>query len=82
MGGAKDKDGKKATDVPGKLAVTTSVPCAILLDGVNTGMTSPATLSVAAGHHSIRLIAATQHINKQVGVDVTAKKTTRVNETF
>jgi PEGA domain len=70
------------TDVPGKVAVTTSVPCAILLDGTNTGMTTPATLSVAAGHHSIRLIAATQHINKQVGVDVTAKKTTRVNETF
>lgn len=76
------KDAKKATDVPGKLAVTTSVPCAILLDGTNTGMTTPATLSVAAGHHSIRLIAATQHINKQVGVEVTAKKTTRVNETF
>jgi hypothetical protein len=82
MSGSKDKDGKKAADVPGKLAVTTSVPCAILLDGTNTGMTTPATLSVAAGHHSIRLIAATQHINKQVGVEVTAKKTTRVNETF
>ncbi|MEO8844015.1 MAG: hypothetical protein ABI591_11240 [Kofleriaceae bacterium] len=80
MGGTKDS--KKASDVPGKLAVTTSVPCAILLDGANTGMTSPATFSVAAGHHSIRLIAATQHINKQVGVDVTAKKTTRVNQTF
>lgn len=75
------KAGKK-TDVSGKVAITTSVPCAILLDGANTGMTTPATLLVAAGHHSIRLIAATQHINKQVGVDVTAKKTTRVNETF
>jgi hypothetical protein len=76
------KDGKKAADVPGKLAVTSSVPCAILLDGANTGMTTPATLSVAAGPHSLRLIAATQHINKQVAVEVTAKKTTRVNETF
>jgi len=80
LGGS--KDAKKATDVPGKLAVTTSVPCAILLDGANTGMTTPATLSVAAGHHSLRLIAATQHINRQLVVDVTAKKTTRVDETF
>jgi hypothetical protein len=73
---------KKGSDVPGKVAVSASVPCAILLDGANTGMTSPATLTVAAGHHNIRLIAATQHINKQFAVDVTAKKTTRLDQTF
>ncbi len=78
LGPAKDKK----SDAPGAIAVSASVPCAILLDGVNTGMTTPAKLTVAAGHHSVRLIAATQHINKQFGVDVTAKKTANLSGTF
>ncbi len=72
----------KTIEAPGAIAVSASVPCSILLDGVNTGMSTPAKLTVAAGHHSVRLIAATQHINKQFGVDVTAKKTTRLDQTF
>jgi hypothetical protein len=76
------KKAGKPSDLPGTLSITTSVPCAILLDGANTGKTSPAKLSVPAGHHSVRLIAATQHINKQIGVDITAKKTTRLNQSF
>jgi len=75
------KDGKPS-DAPGFLSITTSVPCAILVDGANTGKTSPAKLSVPAGHHSVRLIAATQHINKQISVDVAAKKTTKLFQSF
>jgi len=78
LGPAKDKKG----EAPGTIAVSASVPCAILLDGVNTGTSTPAKLTVTAGHHSVRLIAATQHINRQFGVDVTAKKTTRLDQTF
>lgn len=78
LGPAKDK----RTEPPGALSVSASVRCAILVDGVDTGMVTPAKLTVAAGHHSVRLIAATQHINKQVGVDVIAKKTTRLDQTF
>ena len=78
LGPAKDT----RAEAPGALSVSASVRCAILVDGVDTGMVTPAKLSVAAGHHSVRLIAATQHINKQVGVDVIAKKTTRLNQTF
>lgn len=72
----------KDADVPGFISITTSVPCAILLDGANTGKSSPTKLSVPAGHHSVRLIAASQHVNKQIGVDVVAKKTSRINESF
>jgi|GEM_PF-2626029 len=72
----------KTIDAPGAISVSASVPCSILLDGVNTGMSTPAKLTAAAGHHSVRLIAATQHINKQFGVDVTAKKMTRLDQTF
>jgi hypothetical protein len=72
----------KPSDAPGILAITTSVPCAILLDGANTGKTTPTKMSVAAGHHSIRLIAATQHINKQISVDVAPKKTTKLFQAF
>jgi len=79
--GPTKKDGKPS-DVPGMLSITTSVPCAILLDGANTGKTSPAKLTVPAGQHSVRLIAATQHINKQITVNITAKKTTRLDQTF
>jgi hypothetical protein len=78
LGPAKDK----RTEPPGALSVSASIRCAILVDGVDTGMVTPAKLTVAAGHHSVRLIAATQHINKQVGVDVIAKKTTRLDQTF
>ncbi|MEO8553003.1 MAG: PEGA domain-containing protein, partial [Kofleriaceae bacterium] len=79
---AKTRGVKPATEQPGFVSITTSVPCAILLDGTNTGKSTPAKLTVPAGHHSIRLIAAAQHVNKQVGVDVTAKKTTRINQAF
>lgn len=72
----------KQVVAPGALAVSASVPCAILLDGINTGRTTPAKLTLPAGHHSVRLIAATQHINKQFGVDVTSKATTRLDQTF
>jgi hypothetical protein len=84
LGNAAKTRGAKpgAPDAPGFVSITTSVPCAILLDGANTGKSTPTKLTVPAGHHSIRLIAAAQHVNKQVGVDVTAKKTTRINESF
>ncbi|MEP6859683.1 MAG: PEGA domain-containing protein [Deltaproteobacteria bacterium] len=75
------KDAKQS-DAPGILSITTSVPCAILLDGANTGKTTPTKMSVPAGHHSIRLIAATQHINKQISVDVAPKKTTKLFQSF
>ena len=63
----------------GSLAITSSAPAAILLDDANTGFMTPHTLSVPAGHHNIRLIAATAHVNKLVQVDVSAHKTTRIN---
>jgi len=81
-----DQSGKmidaKPSDAPGILAITTSVPCAILVDGANTGKTTPAKISVPAGHHSVRLIAAAQHVNKQISVDVTPKKTTKLFQSF
>lgn len=76
------KKDAKASDAPGFVSITTSVPCAILLDGANTGKTTPVKLSVPAGHHSIRLIAATEHINKQISVDVAPKKTTKLFQSF
>jgi hypothetical protein len=76
------KKDSKASDAPGFVSITTSVPCAILLDGANTGKTTPVKLSVPAGHHSIRLIAATEHINKQISVDVAPKKTTKLFQSF
>jgi hypothetical protein len=82
MSTAKKDAGGKASDAPGFVSITTSIPCAILLDGANTGKTSPAKLSVPAGHHSIRLIAATQHINKQLSVDIAPKKTTKLFQSF
>ncbi len=63
----------------GSLAITSSAPAAILLDDSNTGFMTPHTLSVPAGHHNIRLIAATAHVNKLVQVDISAHKTTRIN---
>ena len=79
--GPADQSGK-TIDAPGILSITTSVPCAILVDGANTGKTTPAKISVPAGHHSVRLIAATQHINKQISVDVAPKKTTKLFQSF
>jgi hypothetical protein len=76
------KKDSKQSDAPGFVSITTSVPCAILLDGANTGKTTPVKLSVSAGHHSIRLIAATEHINKQISVDVAPKKTTKLFQSF
>lgn len=77
---AQKKGGAPAAIGDGFVMVSSSVPCAILVDGTNTGKTSPAKVSVPAGHHTIRLIAATAHINKLVSVDVTAKKTVRVSD--
>jgi hypothetical protein len=74
------KDAKVAT---GMLAISTTPPCAILIDGQNSGLTSPqAAISLPAGHHSIRLIAAPQHVNKVVAVDVTPHHTTRLVQDF
>ncbi len=72
----------KRSAAPGTLAITTTVPCAILLDGANTGKTSPARLAVPAGHHSVRLIAAAKHVNKLVAIEIAPKQTTRIHEAF
>jgi hypothetical protein len=67
----------------GTLAIVTSTPCAILIDDKNTGLTSPQrAIPLPAGHHNVRLIAATQHVNKLVGVDISAHHTTRISPTF
>ncbi|HEY1552196.1 MAG TPA: PEGA domain-containing protein [Kofleriaceae bacterium] len=78
---SKSSKSSNATDDGGNgsLAITSSAPAAILLDDANTGFMTPHTLSVPAGHHNIRLIAATAHVNKLVQVDVSAHKTTHVN---
>ncbi len=67
----------------GTLAIVTSAPCAILIDDKNTGLTTPQrAIPLAAGHHNIRLISATLHINKLVSVDISAHHTTRISPTF
>jgi hypothetical protein len=66
----------------GTLSITTNPPAAILIDDLNTGFTSPHTISVPAGHHNVRLIAATIHVNKLVPVDITAHHTSRISQDF
>jgi hypothetical protein len=66
----------------GMLSITTNPPAAILIDDQNTGFTSPHTISVPAGHHNVRLIAATIHVNKLVPVDITAHHTSRISQDF
>ena len=79
------KSGKDAA-VPvatGMLSIATTPPCAILIDGTNSGLTTPqAAISLPAGHHSIRLIAAPQHVNKLVAVDIAPRKTTKLVQDF
>ncbi|HEY1812770.1 MAG TPA: hypothetical protein VGG74_10520 [Kofleriaceae bacterium] len=63
----------------GMLAIITSGPAAILIDDQNTGLTAPQrAIPLAAGHHNVRIIAATQHINKLVPVDISAHHTTSI----
>jgi hypothetical protein len=66
----------------GMLSITTNPPAAILIDDQNTGFSSPHTISVPAGHHNVRLIAATIHVNKLVPVDITAHHTSRISQDF
>lgn len=67
----------------GTLAIATTTPCAILIDDKNTGLTTPQrAIPLPAGHHNVRLIAATQHVNKLVSVDISAHHTTRISPTF
>ncbi|MFT3698103.1 MAG: PEGA domain-containing protein [Kofleriaceae bacterium] len=80
LAAAKKGGAAPAAGGDGFVMVTSSAPAAILVDGVNSGKTTPAKITVPAGHHSIRLIAATAHINKQISVDVTAKKTVKVSD--
>jgi len=64
----------------GTLAVMTSGPAAILIDDSNTGLTAPQrAIPLPAGHHNVRIIAAGQHINKLVPVDISAHHTTRIS---
>ncbi|HEY3802413.1 MAG TPA: hypothetical protein VGL61_07385 [Kofleriaceae bacterium] len=63
----------------GMLAILTSGPAAILIDDQNTGLTAPQrAIPLPAGHHNVRIIAATQHINKLVPVDISAHHTTSI----
>jgi hypothetical protein len=82
FGDAPSPKAAKAADAgtgDGTLAVITSAPAAILIDDKNTGLTAPQrSISVPAGHHNVRIIAATQHINKLVPVDISAHHTTSI----
>jgi hypothetical protein len=74
---------KPAATASGTLSISTTPACAILIDGQNSGLTSPqAAISLPAGHHTVRLIAAPAHINKLVAVDIEPKHTTKLVQDF
>ena len=67
----------------GSLMISTNPPCAILIDGHNTGLTSPqAAIALPPGSHQVRLIAAAAHINKLVAIEIVPHHTTKVVQTF
>ena len=67
----------------GTLMVSTTPPCAILIDGKNTGLTSPqAAIALPPGSHQVRLIAAGSHVNKLVAIEIVPGHATKVVQTF
>jgi hypothetical protein len=63
----------------GTLMVSSKPPCEIVIDGKATGLSTPQrALPLSAGAHKITFVNAAEHINKTVGVSITADHTTKL----
>jgi hypothetical protein len=67
----------------GTLAVSSKPPCAIVIDGKATDLTSPQrSIALSAGTHSITLVNAEEGIHLTAEVVITADKTTQLIQDF
>ena len=62
----------------GTLSLTSRPACAIVVDGRATGKTTPSTLALSAGSHTVLLVNKQQHLQKTVTVRITAGQVTKV----
>ncbi|MDB4963719.1 MAG: hypothetical protein JWP01_3718 [Myxococcales bacterium] len=66
----------------GKLTVTSTPSTLIYVDGRNTGMMTPKTLSLPEGNHKITLLSPKDKIAKTIAIDIAAGKTAQIAKTF
>ena len=80
--GAATVAGAKGTGGPGKLAITSTPSTLIYVDGRNTGMMTPKTLSLPVGSHKITLLSPKDRIAKTIAVEIEAGKSARLTKDF
>ena len=83
---AKRSGGRPKTDVAGgtgTMMIGSKPPCEIVIDGKNTGLTTPQrAIELSAGRHEVALINAKEGIAKRFRVNVVADKVTRVLQDY
>lgn len=67
---------------PGKLAISTSVPTLIYVDGRSTNLMTPKTLNLPAGKHKITLLELKSRKAKTIDVDIAAGSIAKLDKTF
>ena len=67
---------------PGKLAITSSVPALIYIDGRSTNLMTPKTLNLAPGPHKVTLLELTSRKAKTSDIVVAAGKVATLDKTF
>ena len=69
----------RASTGMGMLMVSSKPPCSIVVDGKETGLSTPQkAMPLSAGAHKITFVNATENINKTVEISITADKSTRL----
>ncbi len=66
----------------GRLSVDSTPRTLIYVDGRNTGMMTPKTLSLSEGSHKITLLSPKDRIAKTITVDIEAGKSANLSRTF
>ena len=72
----------KAATGPGKLAISSSVPTLIYVDGRSTNLMTPKTLNLAPGTHKITLLELKTRKAKTMDVSVSSGSTARLDKQF
>jgi len=77
-------EAKATTETPastgmGMLMVSSKPPCSIVVDGKDTGLSTPQkAMPLPAGAHKITFVNASENINKTVDISITADKSTKL----
>ena len=72
----------KGTGGAGKLTVASTPPTLIYVDGRNTGMMTPKTLSLPEGSHKITLLSPKDRIAKTISVEIESGKSSQLSKNF